>query len=121
MAEAASGKEFECFVEINFGSLHSLGPKASLYDISVEHEGTTLNGTGTYYLNMYGNELTTAFDSKTARIDLPPVPRRITPRGQLKSMRTRAGFEGSGTANTNDFRIREMMLRYTINKKIGER
>lgn len=119
MAETASNKEFETFVDLNIGSVASVDPQVAIDSFYVDHSGSTVNGTGTYYMKLYMNGRTTEFDTLYAPIDSVPYIRKWPGFGQLKQLLVRIGAAITSPANVNDFRVKGLLIRHTTDERKG--
>jgi hypothetical protein len=103
---ATIGNGLECKIKLMIGSLSGLVKKLNIRHIVPDISGRSTNKMGRYYLRLYGNRQSTAFDVKTIPIDQKCIIRGVDARrGDLENVEIE--FEIPSTERSN---IKEVVL-----------
>lgn len=115
---ASAGSGIDSRVRINVGGLYSLNPRAVFKTLQADYVGRA-SSNNLFYVNLYVNGQTTAFDSLGFRMNERSGARRIKPIGQVKRLEVEVQFPSTALAEFKEFELRNITLGYDMLEKEG--
>lgn len=102
---------------IHIGSLYGLDPNVVLWELLADAlcEG---DADGAWYMKLYGNKITTEFDSKTFLVGARSKPRKVKPRGQLEDLIIEMGLTSANETKVTTLDISTLWLHFISKQRI---
>jgi hypothetical protein len=117
--DGSAGTGIETRLDMVLGSVTGMHGQVTLFDSLIDIEGKSYDGTGKYQVDVYANEETTAFATRTLPVDSRPRRQLFPPRGLLSRIRMRLSLPTATITNFGKFLIRTVESGIVPHQRLG--